>query len=124
MGIVYNANYLVWFEMARTEYCRNLGKTYREWEAQGYYLPVVESYCKYRLPVSYDDTVILYCRAPAEQIKPHSILFEYRVEAEGELLAEGWTKHAFVNQEGKVFRKNNQFQIWLLDEAGKHETDV
>jgi acyl-CoA thioester hydrolase len=124
MGIVYNANYLVWFEMARTEYCRNLGKTYREWEAQGYYLPVVESYCKYRSPAKYDDVVTLCCRAPAEQIKPHSIMFEYRVKVEDELLAEGWTKHAFVNPEGKVYRKNNQFQLWLLEGAGKHGTGM
>jgi acyl-CoA thioester hydrolase len=122
MGIVYNANYLVWFEIARTEYCRNSGKTYREWEARGYYLPVVESYCKYRFPANYDDIVTLYCRAPAEQIKPHCIMFEYRIKVEDELLAEGWTKHAFVNPEGKVYRKNNLFQLWLLEGAGKHET--
>jgi acyl-CoA thioester hydrolase len=121
MGIVYNANYLVWFEIARTEYCRNLGKTYRGWEAQGYYLPVTESYCKYRFPANYDDSVALYCRAPIEHIKPHSIMFEYRVMVESELLAEGWTKHAFVNAEGKLYRKNNQFQLWLLEEAGHYE---
>ena len=122
MGIVYNANYLVWFEIARTEYCRNLGKTYRGWETQGYFLPVTESYCKYRLPANYDDMVELYCRAPVENIKPHSILFEYRVKAGSEVLAEGWTKHAFVSAEGKVFRKNNQFQLWLLEEAGQNVT--
>jgi acyl-CoA thioester hydrolase len=122
MGIVYNANYLIWFEIARTEYCRNLGKTYRGWEAQGYFLPVTESYCKYRFPANYDDMVALYCRAPLEHIKPHSIMFEYRVIAENELLAEGWTKHAFVNPEGKIYRKNNHFQLWLLEEARHHET--
>jgi acyl-CoA thioester hydrolase len=121
MGIVYNANYLVWFEIARTEYCRNLGKTYRGWEAQGYFLPVTESYCKYRFPANYDDMVTLYCRAPVDNIKPHGIMFEYRVVVDGELLAEGWTKHAFVNSEGKIYRKNNQFQLWLLEEVGRHE---
>ncbi|MDR1965422.1 MAG: acyl-CoA thioesterase [Synergistaceae bacterium] len=119
MGLVYNSNYLVWFEIARTEYCRNLGKTYRGWEAQGYFLPLTESYCRYRFPADYDDEVELYCRAPKEQIKPHSILFEYRVMMERELLAEGWTKHAFVNAEGRVYRRNNQFQQWMLEEAGK-----
>ena len=117
MGIVYNANYLVWFEVARTEYCRNLGKTYREWEDQGYFLPVTESYCKYLSPSVYDDMVALYSRAPVEHIKPHSILFEYRVMVESKLLAEGWTEHAFVNEEGKIWRKNNQFQLWLIREA-------
>jgi acyl-CoA thioester hydrolase len=122
MGIVYNANYLVWFEISRTEYCRNLGKTYRGWEAQGYFLPVTESYCKYRFPANYDDMVVLYCRAPADQIKPHSIMFEYRVMVDCELLAEGWTKHAFVNSAGKIYRKNNEFQLWLLEEVAKRES--
>jgi acyl-CoA thioester hydrolase len=117
MGIVYNANYLVWFEIARTEYCRNLGKTYRDWEAQGYFLPVTESYCKYNSPANYDDMIKLYCRAPVEHIKPHSILFEYRVMTENGLLSEGWTKHAFVNAQGKIIRKDNQFQLWLIEEA-------
>jgi len=117
MGIVYNANYLVWFEIARTEYCRNLGITYREWEDRGYFLPVVESYCKYRSPANYDDMVALYCRAPVENIKPHSIRFEYRVMVESEILVEGWTKHAFINSEGKIFRKNNEFQLWLIRKA-------
>jgi acyl-CoA thioester hydrolase len=122
MGIVYNANYLVWFEVARTEYCRNLGKAYNQREAEGYCLPVIESYCKYRLPANYDDSVTLYCRAPSEQIKPHSIMFEYEIRVENELLAEGWTKHAFVDSEGRIYRKNNQFQLWLLERAEKHET--
>jgi acyl-CoA thioester hydrolase len=119
MGIAYNANYLVWFEVARTEFCRNLGKTYRGWEAQGYFLPVVEAYCHFRFPASYDDTISLYCRAPAEQIKPHSILFEYKVMIDCDVLADGWTKHAFVNSEGKLYKKNNQFQLWLLEEEKK-----
>jgi len=117
MGIVYNANYLVWFEIARTEYCRNLGKTYREWEAQGYFLPVTESYCKYNAPANYDDMLSLYCRAPAEHLKPHSIRFEYMVMVGSELLTEGWTKHAFISAEGKIIRKNNQFQLWLIGDA-------
>jgi acyl-CoA thioester hydrolase len=120
MGIVYNANYLVWFEVARTEYCRILGRTYRGWEEDGYFLPVTESYCKYMLPAAYDDLAELYCRAPLDQIKPHSILFEYRIKANEKTLSEGWTKHAFVNSEGKIFRKNNKFQQWLLEESSKN----
>jgi hypothetical protein len=50
-------------------------------------------------------------------------MFEYKVNVESELIAEGWTKHAFVNPEGKIYRKNNLFQLWLLEEAGKHETN-
>jgi acyl-CoA thioester hydrolase, YbgC/YbaW family len=119
MGIVYNANYLSWFEVARSEFCRQFGRTYRGWEAQGFFLPVVEAYCKYKYPASYDDVVVLHCRAPLKEIKPHSVLFEYRVTLDSEEIAEGWTKHAFVNTEGKVYRHNNAFQTWLLEEIKK-----
>jgi acyl-CoA thioester hydrolase len=120
MGIVYNANYLVWFEIARTEYCRIFGRTYRSWEEEGYFLPVTESYCKYMLPAAYDDLAELCCRAPSEHIKPHSILFEYKVKMNAKTLSEGWTKHAFVNSEGRIYRKNNKFQQWLIEESGKN----
>ncbi|MDR3320848.1 MAG: acyl-CoA thioesterase [Synergistaceae bacterium] len=120
MGIVYNGSYFAWFEVARSEYCRSFGKTYRGWEAQGYFLPVVEAHCHYRYPATYDDILTLYCRAPSEHVKPSSVLFEYRIMMDSDnLLADGWTKHAFVNAESKVYRKDNKFQEWLLEEIGK-----
>jgi acyl-CoA thioester hydrolase len=121
MGIVYNANYLSWFEVARTELCRRFGRPYREWEEQGYNLPVVEAHCVYKSPCAYDDVVLLFCRMPRDQIKPHSVVFEYRIMREpGCLLAEGWTKHAFVNAELKIYRKDNFFQKWLVEETEKY----
>lgn len=121
MGVVYNGNYLTWFEISRTELCRNFGTTYREWEDRGFMLPVVEAHCRYKRPAQYDDLISLYCRTPVEQIKPQSVLFEYQVcFGNAQLIAEGWTKHAFVNREGKLFRRENPFQAWLLQEAQKH----
>ena len=120
MGVVYNSHYLTWFEVARTEICRKFGTTYKEWEQKGYGLPVVEAYCRYKRSAVYDDEVFLFCRTPIETIKPHSVIFEYRAQLEdGALLAEGWTKHAFVSKEGKVIKRDNQFQIWLQEEARK-----
>ena len=55
MGIVYYANYLVWFEVGRTDLLRLTGWTYREMEADGYALPVVEAHCEYRQSARYDD---------------------------------------------------------------------
>jgi acyl-CoA thioester hydrolase len=121
MGIVYNANYLSWFEVARTEFCRKFGRPYREWEELGYFLPVVEAYCSYKSPCGYDDVILLLCRMPVEQIKPHSVLFEYRIVRDPDrIVAEGWTKHAFVNADSKIIRRDNLFQEWLLEEAKKH----
>jgi acyl-CoA thioester hydrolase len=125
MGIVYNANYLAWFEVARTEFCRRFGKSYREWEADGYFLPVAEAYCKYRYPASYDDAVLLYCGVPLESVRPSSVVFEYRLKNKsGKVLTDGWTKHAFVNADGALFKRDNKFYEWLKEEVGKWQSNV
>lgn len=118
MGIVYNGNYLTWFEISRTELCRNYGMSYFEWEERGIMLPVVEAYCRYKHAARYDDLVFLYCRTPIEKISPQSVLFEYQIWLDdAQLMAEGWTKHAFVNEAGKIFRRENAFQAWLLEKV-------
>ena len=55
MGVVYHANYFVWFEVARTDWLRETGWTYREMELEGVGLPVLEAHCVYRQPARYDD---------------------------------------------------------------------
>ena len=57
MGVVYYAHYFVWFEVARAELLRQQGWSYREMEASGVILPVIEAYCEYRRPARYDDQV-------------------------------------------------------------------
>ena len=57
MGVVYYANYFVWFEVARTDLLRTLGWTYREMEDSGVLLPVIDAQCEYRRPARYDDEV-------------------------------------------------------------------
>src|SRR5437588_11140761 len=57
MGVVYYANYLVWFEVGRTDLLRGAGWSYREMETEGYMLPVLESNCVYRQPARYDDEI-------------------------------------------------------------------
>ena len=55
MGVVYYANYLVWFEVARTDLLRHAGWTYREMEEAGFSLPVIEAHCDYQQSARYDD---------------------------------------------------------------------
>src|SRR5687767_15520762 len=55
MGVVYYANYFVWFEVARADLLRSLGWTYREMEAAGVALPVIEAHCQYHRAAKYDD---------------------------------------------------------------------
>ncbi len=118
MGIVYNANYLDWFEVTRTELCRGWGKDYKEWEAEGLMLPVVEAYCRYKNSARYDDVVELWGRVA--DLKVYSIKFEYRIarESDGKLLATGWTRHGCTDAEGRLYRGEHPFYKWVLSVIG------
>jgi acyl-CoA thioester hydrolase len=87
MGVVYHANYLAWFDRARTELLRDTGLTYRELEQQGIYLAVSEVHVRYRAPARYDDLVRVRCWV--RDLASRRVTFGYavdRVEA-GPLLA-------------------------------------
>ena len=104
MGVVYHANYLVWFEVGRTDWLRQSGWTYREMEAAGVSLPVIEAHCEYRQPARYDDEIAIDARAVA--LTPVRLRFEYRLSraSDGTLLAEGYTVHAAVDGSGRPCR--------------------
>jgi len=99
MGVVYYANYLVWFEVARTEFFRVRGVEYRKIEEQDkIYIPVVEAYCRYRSPLRYDDLVTVTTKLT--DVEGTRITFEYEVKKGTKIAATGKTKHAFVNEKG------------------------
>src|SRR5512140_1745558 len=75
MGVVYYANYLVWFEVGRCEWLRATGCSYRELEAEGTVLPVIGVHCEYRRPFRYDDEVEI--RAKATLLSPARVRFDY-----------------------------------------------
>ena len=104
MGVVYYANYLVWFEVGRTEWLRDAGWNYREMEEAGVSLPVIEAHCEYRQPARYDDEIEI--RTTATAVSAVRIRFDYRaVRAAGEmLLAEGHTIHATLGTNGRPCR--------------------
>ena len=104
MGFAYNANYLRWFEIGRTELFRSLGLTYREIESRGIYLPVSEVYCRFITPVQYDDMLVI-----ETTIDPNvkgGMKFDYQLfNNDGQnAIATGYTKHPCVDQNGKVVR--------------------
>ena len=111
MGIAYPAHYLVWFEAARTDFCRALGTPYVEWEQRGIFLPAVEAHCRYKNPARYDDPLQVLCWV--SELKPHSLVFSYRVFREETLLAEGWTKHGICDASGRLIRGENPFHRWM-----------
>jgi acyl-CoA thioester hydrolase len=99
MGIVYHANYLVWMEVGRVEYCRAAGFRYRDLEAEGVLLAVVEAHCRYLSPALYDEEVIV--RTAIEEATQRLVRFSYRMISgeDGRLLAEGSTKHVFCGRD-------------------------
>ncbi len=101
MGIVYYANYLVWFELGRVELLRSLGLAYSQMEKDHkLILPVVEANCRYRAPARYDDEILIETR-PA-LVRGSVLKFVYRIlRAEGEhhkVLAEGETIHVVCDE--------------------------
>jgi acyl-CoA thioester hydrolase len=104
MGFVYYANYLIYFEVARTTALAGLGHPYWEMEKQGVLIPVLRSHCEYLKPARYGDT--LNIRTVRSRLGHARIRFEYEVRREGEdsLLATGFTEHAFMGPGGKPIR--------------------
>ncbi|AHF06944.1 acyl-CoA thioesterase [Desulfitobacterium metallireducens] len=109
MGIVYHSNYLIWFEVGRTELFRNLGLPYTVFEEQGLSLAVVEASCRYRQPAKYDDELVVYTRL--EKFTSRIIKFSYQVMMEDILLTDGKTSHVFLNKEGRV-ADVRKYRVW------------
>jgi acyl-CoA thioester hydrolase len=104
MGVVYYANYFVWFEVGRTDLLRDAGWTYREMEADGFALPVIEAQCVYREPARYDDE--LEVRTTGASVSPVRVQFTYEVvrRADNVTIATGTTVHATIDRHGRPCR--------------------
>jgi acyl-CoA thioester hydrolase len=109
MGMVYYANYLRYFEIARNEYLRRAGATYRKFEeTHGLMLPVVEAQVSYHRSARYDDELVIWAAVHARGAA--SVRFEYEIhrapdgDAPGEKLVSGRTIHACITREGRVVR--------------------
>jgi acyl-CoA thioester hydrolase len=102
MGVVYYANYLRWFEMGRTELLRQIGATYSSVEEAGFFFPVTEVSCRYLKPARFDDEIIVETKLTA--LGRAVLDFSYKItrKNDGEILAEGWTRHACVDGKGKL----------------------
>ena len=104
MGVVYYANYLIWFEVGRTDLLRTTGWSYREMEGEGFSLPVTESHCEYRVSARYDDEIDV--RTSAAIVSPVRVRFDYEVvrAADAVVLATGHTVHAVLDRTGRPRR--------------------
>ena len=104
MQVAYYANYFVWFEVGRCELLRTLGSSYRELEAAGLMLPVIDAHCEYRRPARYDNDLTILTRGSL--MSPARVRFDYEVQrpADQAVTAVGRTVHAAVDREGRPTR--------------------
>lgn len=108
-GHVHHANYLTWFELGRVELLRAAGHSYRELEAAGLFLVVAEATVRYYRPAQFDD--VLRLRTTATSARGARIEHSYQLFRGDELLAEGTTTVACIDQSGRVTR----LPAWLRD---------
>ena len=113
MGVVYYANYFVWFEVGRTDLLRASGWTYRDMEMEGFGLPVIEAQCTYREPAKYDDEIEV--RTRGEMLSPVRVKFSYEVvrAADAATLATGTTVHVTLNRQGRPCRLPERVRAML-----------
>jgi acyl-CoA thioester hydrolase len=98
MGVVHHANYLIWMEVARVDWCEARGFQYRDMEREeGVFLAVVETSCRHLRPARFDDRIVV--RSIVEEANSRIAKFAYEIRRadEPELLATGFTKHVYVN---------------------------
>lgn len=113
MGVVYYANYLIWMEVGRAEYCRAAGIRYRDMELDdGILLAVVEAHCRYLRPARYDEEIVV--KTWVANASRRAVEFQYGIRdaKSGRQLAAGGTKHVFLGAEMKPVRLPEKY--WPL----------
>jgi acyl-CoA thioester hydrolase len=97
MGIAHHSNYVVWFEIGRTDLCRETGFPYAEIEARGFILVVTEIHVRYRSPFRYDEEVLI--RTSVAKAASRTIEFAYELYGGDELRATGSSSHIWLDRE-------------------------
>ena len=121
MGIVHHANYLIWFEAARSELCRSHGFSYREMEADGLLMLVAESYLRYKSPALYEDVLIV--RTKVAEVRSRSIRFVYEVyrPEDDVLVTEGETMHLMTDIDKKIRVIPEHYKVMLIGDDEQRE---
>jgi acyl-CoA thioester hydrolase len=102
MGVVYYANYFIWMELGRAEYCRAKGIRYRDMEAnEGILLAVADAHCRYVAPARYDEEIAVVTSIGMANRRMVEFRYEMRDAATDRALAHGATKHVFLSREMK-----------------------
>jgi acyl-CoA thioester hydrolase len=113
MGVAYHTRILEWFEAARTEMLREMGLPYKDLEARGLLLPVIEAECRYFAPALYDDLIEVRTRIGELTRLKIELRYEVLHPVRALRLAEGRTLHCFANHQGKPVRADREIAAWL-----------
>jgi acyl-CoA thioester hydrolase len=110
MGVVYYANYLVWMEVARVDYCRAIGFHYKDMELDdGILLAVTESHCRYIKPARFDEEISIATTIP--DVNRRFVSFDYEMSSGGRRIAVGQTRHIFLNRALRPVRLPDKYSI-------------
>lgn len=99
MGIAHHSNYIVWFEIGRTDLCRAAGFPYASIEEQGFLLVVTEVGCRYRSSFRYDDEIVIRTSVAEAASRMVKFAYELRDAGSGEVRATGFSSHVWVDRE-------------------------
>lgn len=110
MGVVYYANYLVWMEIGRVELVRSRGFDYKQLEqTEGLFLSVLDATCRYVYPARYDQEVVIYTEVAKANTRTIEFAYEMRSAEPDRLLAEGSTRHIWLNREWRPTRLPDRY---------------
>jgi acyl-CoA thioester hydrolase len=118
-GIAHHAVYLVWFELARVEYLGRFRGGYPELQAEGIEALTLDAAVRYAVPARFDDRLVVHARC--SEVRGARFRFEYRVDRDGELIAEGSTGHGCVD--ATTFRPT-RVPEWLVESIAKAEAEA
>ena len=114
MGVVYHANYLVWMEIGRVELVRSRGIHYKDLEqTDGVFLAVVAVNCRYFSPARYDQEIIIYTEVTNSNARTVEFAYHIHSAEDHKLLAQGGTRHIWVNREMRPARLPEKYWTFL-----------
>jgi acyl-CoA thioester hydrolase len=119
MGVAYHPNYIIWFELGRIAFLRELGFTYGEMEDDGMHLPLVEVRCRYKHPARFDDEITV--RTRLAQLRTSLLRFRFEIvrNSDGRLLCEGESVHMVVGNDLKPTRLSEKYRLPFEAAAAK-----
>ena len=118
-GVAHHAAYLVWFETARVEYLRKFAGGYQALRDTGVEATTSEAHARYLRPVVFDDRLVIHTRCT--EMRGARFKYEYAVERDGELVADGWTGHACVDAQTM---RPTRVPAWLVEAITRAEAEA